>query len=144
MDKMRITGIPPYDGEYDFDGSYFTNRELHTIKRISGVRGGEIDQALDAGDSDVIVAMAVITLERAGKNPDENTIWDAKAGGISLILAEDGDALPPDSSGTPTEPSADSGDGSALSTGPSPSVPSPTGTPPLDTGFASLLETSAT
>jgi hypothetical protein len=95
MDKIAITGIGrAYDGEYDFDPSYFTNKELHTIKRMTGVRAGEIQAAFGAGDNDMIVAFASIALERAGKSVYEETLWNAKVGCIELVSGtpqQDGD-----------------------------------------------------
>jgi len=143
-DKIVIEGIEAYDGEYDFDATYFTNRELHTIKRLSGIRAGELDDALGAGDNDVIVAMTVIALQRNGKFIDEDLIWNAEAGRISYrpdpAQAEAADAIPPasgtDESSAPAESSASSGlngsNGSGNSqttlpaTGPESSVPSAT------------------
>jgi hypothetical protein len=99
MDKIVITGIGrAYDGEYDFDPSYFTNKELHTIKRMTGVRAGEIQAAFGAGDNDMIVAFAAIALERAGKSVYEETLWNAKVGCIELV------------SGTPQQEEGDDAD----------------------------------
>lgn len=99
MDKILIKGIDAYDGEWDFDSSYFTNRELHTIKRVAGVRAGELSDALAAGDTDMIVALAVVALQRHGKHVDEDLLWDGHAGSILYEGEpedeEEGDALPP-------------------------------------------------
>lgn len=129
MDKVVLKNVMPYDGEYDIDTSYFTNREFHTIKRIAGVRAGELDEALTAGDMDVVVAVAVIALQRSGTPFDEDTLWDSKAGSIELIAGEsEDDAGPPDlqpgSSGGASRPTSD-----PLANGQSPtgSQPSPTG-----------------
>lgn len=96
MDKIVITGIAGYDGEYPFDASYFTNGELHTIKRMAGVRAGEIQASFEAGDNDLVVAIAAIALERNGKVLHEQALWNAKAGCIEVVPAED-DARPPES-----------------------------------------------
>lgn len=93
QDRLVITGIPPFDGEHDFDlvdmlGS-LTNRELHRIKVISGVRAGELFESLKAGDSDLVVAFACILLGRKGKRVDEDALWDAPAGsGITLEIGD--------------------------------------------------------
>lgn len=142
MDKIRIDGIAAYDGEYELDVSYFTMRELHTVKRLSGVRVGELEDALAAGDSDVIVALAVIALQRAGRQVVEDLIWDAPMGGITYVGDPDGaDAVPP---GLTPSGSLASGSGSGGSSGSgsdgssdSPaSDPSPTGRLLSDTGAA--------
>lgn len=96
MESIVIKGIAGYDGEYPFDASYFTNKELHTIKTHSGVRAGEIQQAFAAGDNDLIVAFAAIALERNGKVVHADVLWNAKVGAIELVLGEDEvDADPP-------------------------------------------------
>jgi hypothetical protein len=101
MSQINITGIGrAYDGDYEFDGTYFTNKELHTIKRLAGVRAGEIPAALEAGDNDLVVALTVIALERNGKVVNEDVLWNAKVGCIEAILGEDvseddADADPP-------------------------------------------------
>jgi hypothetical protein len=78
-----------YDGEYDVDLSYFTNRDLHTIKRLTGLRVGELDEAMRTGDSDVLVAFCVIALQRHGKPVDEDVLWDAQAGSITIVVGEE-------------------------------------------------------
>jgi hypothetical protein len=86
MSKLLIEGVPPYDGGYDLDLAGFTGRELHTIKEISGVRGGELQEALQAGDYDLVVAFAVIVLRRAGKDVDPDEIMNAEVGAITVDL----------------------------------------------------------
>jgi hypothetical protein len=96
MHKIVITGIGRlYDGSYDFDGSYFTNKELHTIKRMAGIRAGEMDAAFAAGDNDLVVAIAAIALERNGKDFHEDALWNAKVGCIEAIMDAEEDADPP-------------------------------------------------
>jgi hypothetical protein len=78
----------------------YSYKDLSTIKRIAGVRGAEVSAALDAGDADVIIAIAVIVLERAGLTPDIEKLYALDAG---AIVAKDdpaeGDALPPAAAG---------------------------------------------
>lgn len=99
MAKIIITGIPGYNGEYDIDLSYLTNKDLHTVKRIAGVRAGEIQAALDAEDNDLAVAFTVIALERNGKAVHEDVLWNAKVGCIELQgdkkTEDEDDAVPP-------------------------------------------------
>lgn len=139
MDKIKIEGVLPYDGEYDLDVSYFTNRELNIIKRLSGVRAGELDEAFGAGDNDLIVALAVIALRRAGKTAAEDAIWDAPSGKITFVADEvEADADPPvipSSLRSDGEKPASSGNGS-LDDGDSSQVRSlvGTGSPGSDTG----------
>ena len=117
MPKLKIEGIPAYNGSYDLDVAGFTGRELHTIKEISGVRANELQDAFVAGDYDLVVAFTVITLRRAGKivNPDE--IMDAEVGSITIdvdddVVGED-EERPPASSPTPNGDENSSGVGAS-------------------------------
>lgn len=102
MDKLIITGLGSLDGTIDFDIeellANLTNREIHRIKTMSGVRLGELMDALGAGDNDVLIALAAILLAQRGKRFDEDQLWDAPAGsGIAFDLADrEGDAGPPE------------------------------------------------
>lgn len=96
--KLKFEGVhKAYDGEYDFNPAEgFTNREWHIIKLISGVRQGEFDEALEAEDNDLVVAIGTIVLKRYGKEVDQDTLWDTKSGTITMELdEEEADADPP-------------------------------------------------
>ena len=109
MAKMLITDTPGLDGEYDaeFDIGELTNRELRTIKKISGVTAGRLGEALKDGDNDLLIAYAVVFLTRAGKDPEmaETLLWDAPVGSLQFDMTDDeeeqaqaeADARPPDS-----------------------------------------------
>lgn len=99
MAKLVIDGIFGLDGEYETDFTYFTNREWRTIKEIAGVRMGEFNEAIEANDNDLIVALAVIALRRRNIDVNVEALWEAKMGKITLD-AEEADALPPARSGT--------------------------------------------
>lgn len=161
MDKILIEGIPGLDGEYEIDVSYFTNREMHLIKRIAGVRGGELDEAFRSGDTDIIVAVAAIALQRNGKQADENKLWDAPVGSLRYIAApapqeeSDGDAFPPaqtppgssesggSESGSATSSEAPSGSASTVPSEPPVNGQSSTGAPASATGATSPPPISA-
>jgi hypothetical protein len=156
--KLIVKDTPGLDGEYDadFDFAALTNNELRVIKRLSGVRAGELQEALKAGDNDVLVAFSVVWLTRAGKDPAmaEQLLWDAPVGALDLDTTEAGDvveadARPPDSptaSGNEKELDALSGSSepgesssSGLSNGSAllENGRSRTGSPSLDTGVIS-------
>src|SRR5438132_1023321 len=80
--KLIVNDVPGLDGEYDADFSRFTNNEGKLIKKLSGVRMGEITDALEAGDNDLLVACAVVLMARAGKDPNmaEALLGDADMG----------------------------------------------------------------
>jgi hypothetical protein len=109
MLRIEIEGVAPYDGSYDLDtGRVFNGHELHLIKQISGLRLGEIDDAAEAEDYDLVIALAVIVLWRHGKTDKKNAPLLAE-----LLLGADGgkikltgvDASPPDE--TPSESNAE-------------------------------------
>lgn len=148
MPHISIEGIPPYSGDYpiDFD---FSNRELHTIKQISGVRAGEIVEAGLKGDNDLVIALTMIALRRTGQVVNEDLIWDAKAGKITFV-ADEADAVPPpqqssDDSEKPSEPTGSSGTSGRNGGDSHPeSDPSSIGIPDSATGATSESMTSAT
>lgn len=106
--KLKLTGVPPYDGEYPFDLDHFTNRELKIIKKTSGYTGPEWPTAFSRGDNDFLVALAFVMLRRAGHvNIREDALWDAPAdSSIDIIVDEVAvvDAGPPPQP-TPSPPS---------------------------------------
>jgi hypothetical protein len=136
--SIKIEGVPPYDGEYPLDMN-MTNREFHTIKQIAGVRAGDLDDAVAHKDLDLVVALAVNALRRAGHVVDIDRLWDSEAGKIMLAAdeGEDDAAPPPQPSSQPT-PSGDgpvdsSGTSSSGTGGHPASDPNPTGTAGSDT-----------
>ena len=140
---VKISGVhPALDGDYALDGASFTNRELRTIKQMSGVRAGELMGAFKAGDNDLLVAFATIALQRAKKLFDEEALWEADGGAITFEEhAEEGDAGPPDQSTSEKSggESVPSGEGSSNGGEPSPAMSSPSssGSPGSDTGAPS-------
>ena len=150
MDRIVIDGIPPYDGEYPLDLSYFTNRELHTIKKVSGVRAGELLEAFAGGDQDVFVGFTVVAIQRKnGGEVDIDKLWDADAAKISFVgdTPEVEDTSPPEfapvangsSDGKPRSSGLTSDESLATPV----SVPLLIGTPDSDTSAISVQEISA-
>lgn len=109
MDRFVVTGLGRHlDGSYDCDlaamltvghPDCLTNREGHRVKLLSGVRMGELEEALRAGDNDVLLALGAVVLSRHGKRVDDEALWDAPMGsGIALEVGYDeqeDDADPP-------------------------------------------------
>lgn len=137
--RFTLTGLgSKWDGEYEFQDLRFTNRELHTIKKLAQVRGAEIMDALLAGDQDLAVAFAFIALERNGTPIPEKVLWDADSGFMELHDdEEDDEEKKPDPLGsTPEEPnekSEPSGPTSETSSDSNPNLLSDSGSPGFDT-----------
>jgi hypothetical protein len=158
MAVIKISGVPGLDGDYPIDFNALTNRNLHQIKKIAGVRAGEIVEAFQAGDNDLVVVLAVIAVQNSGKFPQlseaaiAEMLWDAPAGSsITIDLSdEEDDASPP--AILPNEPNSPSGSSGAPATSGSSSSepgdlpvspPSLTGLPGSGTGATSDPETLA-
>lgn len=109
---FTLTDILGFDGVYeaDFKASPFNGRELHWIKETAGVRLGEMENAANAGDNDLLVAWTAIALIRNGKARKENyrdlvdLLMEAPAGKITAeVVEEENDADPPaEAAGGPT------------------------------------------
>jgi hypothetical protein len=137
MGKNKIEGVPVLNGEYPIDETTLTNRDFHTIKKVSGLRAAELEEAFAAGDVDLVVALAVCALYRAGKREPEivDMLFDAEAGKISWV-GED-ETRPPAPTAVAAgngsaEPSGTSGEASSLTGGRPVSSRSPTGTEPSE------------
>lgn len=108
LDKLIIKGIDELDGEYPCDivnmltigaPEALTNREGHRIKELTGLRAGELSEAFTRDDSDLPLALAIVILTRAGKEFDDNLLWDAQIGKITFDMGErpeEADASPPE------------------------------------------------
>lgn len=97
----EIKGVPGFDGVYPLDTKEepLTLRELHLIKKVSGVRSGELEEAGDAGDSDLMVALAVVAMRRAGKVRKEHALQVSDLlmeTALGVIRYREDDARPPD------------------------------------------------
>lgn len=109
--KLIVNGVPPWDGEYQFDDFAFTNRELYDIKQLSGLRASELIEALDSNDTSAYVGVGMVVLARHGKLLEPDDLWNAKVGSIRIDLGADAD--PPTQSaseGKPSETETSSGD----------------------------------
>lgn len=95
--KITITGVPPYDGEYPFDMARLTNRDIHTIKQITGYMPLEYEAAAERGDTDFVVALGVIAVQRSARfqKVDVDLFWDAEVGKIQVEEAEEVEDDPP-------------------------------------------------
>lgn len=91
LTAVVLEGVQPWDGTYDLGDFQFTNRELHRIKEISGLRAGELIDGLEQNDTGAYVGIAVVALARQGKQVAPDVLWDANVGSIRLLLEDDAD-----------------------------------------------------
>ncbi len=152
MPTVKIEGCGYLDGEYPLDLN-FTHRDFREIKQISGMRANEVQGALEAGDLDVVVAIAAIAMRKNNKRYELDDLWDTGAGAISLEMDEEEEevplTMPPPSSKNDGGESNDSsrtpsGLSSSTSTGPSPETsPQPdSGTPQQVSGSVRVTSTT--
>lgn len=83
---IKIPGQIPR--KYPLPDSW-TYRELQTIKRIAGCTPVKVMQALEEGDPDAIMALAVVVANRAGHNLSENDLLDLEMDSVSFEGADD-------------------------------------------------------
>lgn len=72
----------------------FTLREMRMIKDVSGLLPGQIEAALDQGDTGVITALVLVSARRSGKRLDEETVLDWTLTDLEFIDDEDEDEAP--------------------------------------------------
>lgn len=102
---VKIDADPPVGGEFELEprsATFFTNREFHLIKVETGLRPAQIDDAYAQLDPDVLVAFALVALQRAGFDHPEvrRMLWDLppEATKVEQVLEpdEEGEQLPPE------------------------------------------------
>lgn len=126
MANRVVITVPRYKGEYelDADGEPFTTLEWRWIKKISGYLPLTIADGLAGGDPDVVLALAVIALVRAGKVDRQqaldaaDTLADAPVDGAAIQLLasveeEAADESPPDQPPAISPPSRNGGESSS-------------------------------
>ncbi len=114
MPSLTLT-VKPWEGVYEIEDWRLTQRELNDIKVVSGVRAGELIEALFANDRAAVVGLTVVILKRNGIAATPDDLWDTRADEIVLDFGQAADADPPTqtaSEGKPSESETSSGDGS--------------------------------
>ena len=92
--KVRIDQPPQLAGDYPIDLD-FTHGELHLVKKVTGLRGLEIDDGIENGDTDLFLVLGVIGALRAGRLRDADTgaaveeLMKTKIGSVRLIPDEE-------------------------------------------------------
>ena len=86
--KNLVLQISVGEDVYDLNFE-FTARECGRVKRIAHIKGlGEIATALEAGDLEVCVALAVVAMERAKRHVNVDDLLDAKMGNIRVDIPD--------------------------------------------------------
>lgn len=102
--RYIVDGVLGLDGTYEIDLETLTANELHQVKRMSGVRANEFDEAMIAGDAALHVAVTLCAIRRSGDSRAslpgaEDALMDAPINSIRLELvdseAKDGDDTDP-------------------------------------------------
>lgn len=63
----------------------FTLREMRSIKTLTGLLPGQIEEALDQGDLDIVLALVIISAARAGNTLTEQTVLDWTLSEIDFV-----------------------------------------------------------
>lgn len=136
-DCIRITGIRPYDGEYDLDldEQPFTILEWRWIKKVSGYLPMTLPDGIAGDDPDVYLVFALIALARAGRVRDDEIYTAADRIARSpfqgtIRFVSDTAEVPADDPLPVTPEPTRNGGGSGKQTSDTPDAhPSPTGVP---------------
>lgn len=99
--KIRIEGVPPYDGTWDAGSSMdvWTNAEWAILKRVSGELPLTVEEKLVGADLTVVTAIAIIALRRSGRfgvRINEDALWEAPAPSFRLYLDDEDSEVDPD------------------------------------------------
>lgn len=159
--EFTIRQPEAWAGVYPFDLGQLTHEECEIVRRFSGVRFGELFDELFAGHTAVICVLAALACARAGKTTVDQAADLAAEFSKQKVMdvfpkidddadAGEGDAGPPELTGSSesSEPTGSSGSSSGTTgtlSGVNPATtPAPTGGPISDTSITSPPETSAT
>lgn len=98
--KLKLTisdQVPGFEGSYDLDLNDLVMDDYHLIKEMSGVRAAELFPALSAVDTDVLCALSVIAVGRAGKYLNPELLKKTTFGSVMAEpVSESGDVeIPP-------------------------------------------------
>lgn len=156
-DRIKVQGIPAFDGEYplDLEDPPLNALEWRWIKKTSGYLPLTITDGLAGGDPDVVIALAVVAMCRAGKITRDQVLQTAEQladlpfddAHLDLIA---GEPDPPMGRQTGDQPpnandsNGFSGNGSSVTSETQETNPSPTGLPGSLKSVASDQATSAT
>lgn len=135
---MRAGQVAP--SEYPIPRDW-TWREMHVVKHVTGLRAGEITEAMESGDSDVAVAFAIVALCRTGeidaKNLRQAEMLMDELEDVLLDMKEDETSPPAEE-----EPPAADAPAAVVDQPPSTSEGSSSSTTPEESGAPNLRSVS--
>lgn len=105
MARLTIEGVLPYDGSYELDFTTLNHREWHQIHELAGILPPQLAYAIDARHMGLLVALAVVVLQRDGFPVDDRPLWESQSGKIILELAPE--PVPLDETNDSSEPERD-------------------------------------
>jgi len=131
------------EGEYELEMTFF-NKDHRKIKKVSGLRVLEYQEALEAGDLDFIIALASIALDRAGKQHNVEHLYELPDDCIQFVIEEEESPPPKAPELSPEDVTQSSGLGSNGATEPSQekSTPDSSGIPLLESSSDPLTSTT--
>jgi hypothetical protein len=103
----------------------FTYREIKLMKTLTGLRPGELLEAIALQDPDAAIAMAAICLLRSGELRNPNALYEKDAGSIVLDLEDDDQDDDEDEGAEPVGPPDEGGDGTPVTRAPRARASSP-------------------
>ena len=111
--------------DYPFPNPPYTFRESNLVKRIAGYAITQIKAETALGDSDLLVAYAILARRRAGDTFADDEMLDLPMDRIGFRVEDD--AVPP--AATPASAPGSSEAAGAAGNAPSPTTPATTGSP---------------
>lgn len=95
--KLVITWADEQQDTFEVPESY-TYREIKTMRQITGLEPAQFEDAVEKGNADLAIALAVVSSARAGRPVDPERLYDLPFGAI-MVEEEEGER--------PTEAAAD-------------------------------------
>lgn len=76
--------------EYPFPAlDSLTFREAALVKKITGLKVGQLFEAFEQGDMDVLVGFAAVAKKRVDGGLDESALYDLPISAIEIVVPED-------------------------------------------------------
>jgi hypothetical protein len=107
--QIRVHGV-----DYPFpEIDTITYREAKIVKKLTGLRLGEYEEAFESGDTDMMIALAAVAVHRDSNRTDLDYLLDLKLDDIQFVTEEADTEIPP----AQAPESSDNGNSSANENG---------------------------